>query len=479
MRPEDLDLPEGVADILHEEGIREFYPPQAQAIPFALDGKNLMVAIPTASGKSMIAYLAAIKHVLVRGGKVLYIVPLRALASEKYEDLRKFERLGIKVDVSSGDLDSPDPQLENFDIIVATSEKADALLRHQSHWLQRISLVVADEVHLIHDRGRGPTLEVTLAKFRRFNPDLQIIALSATIRNSREVADWLNAEHISSNWRPTPLKEGVFLDGTVKFTDNSVRKIPQRTDPIWSLISDSIQEGGQCLVFVNTRRSTETLAAKYAPLMKEVANDPPIGDVSLLTEDEGEPTTIGVRLKGCVSKGIAFHNAGLTNEQRRFVENNFKIGRIKCIVATPTLAAGINLPARRVIIRDVTRFEDGGSVSIPVLELKQMCGRAGRPRYDPYGEAILLAKDEDERQFLMENYLLNEPEEDLFQVGERTGAPEPCALDLRHRGGIGKGLPDGLPELDLLRPSDHHGRPGRGRGQCARVPGKRGDAQDR
>jgi len=417
MKVSELDLPDGVAEVLEEEGITDLYPPQAKAAPLALDGRNLMLAIPTASGKSLIAYLAALKHVLEHRGKVLYIVPLRALATEKYEDLKKFERLGIKVDMSSGDLDSPDPKLENFDIIVATSEKADSLLRHQGHWLSHISLVVADEVHLLHDPGRGPTLEVTLAKFRKLNPGLQIIALSATIKNSKEVADWLNAEHIASTWRPTPLKEGVHLDGTVYFTDNTKRIIPQEKEPLWGLVKDSILEGGQCLVFVNTRRSTETLAAKLAPLMKEVMPEGPVEGVDRIIEDQGEPTTVGKRLSACVKRGIAFHNAGLSNEQRRFVETSFKKGTIKCIVATPTLAAGINLPARRVIIRDVHRYENGGNVSIPVLEIKQMCGRAGRPRYDPYGEAILLAKEEEEKTFLMDNYLLSEPEEIYSKLG--------------------------------------------------------------
>jgi len=417
MRVDELDLPEGVAELLRDEGIVELHPPQAKAVPYALDGRNLVVAIPTASGKSLIAYLAALKQVLERGGKVLYIVPLRALAAEKYDDLRRFERLGLKVAMSAGDLDSPDPQLDNFDIIVATSEKADSLLRHQSSWLHSISLVVADEVHLIHDPDRGPTLEVTLTKFRKFNPDLQVIALSATIKNSKEVADWLNAEHVTSTWRPTPLKEGVFLDGTIRFTDNTKRNVPARKEPLWSLIADSIAEGGQCLVFVNTRRSTETLATKFAPLMKEVMPEAELEGEDDLVEDQGEPTSVGRRLRSCVKKGIAFHNAGLTNEQRRFVESNFKKGKIKCIVATPTLAAGINLPARRVIIRDVTRFEAGGTVSIPVLEIKQMCGRAGRPRFDPYGEAILMAKDEDELRFLMDNYLLNDTEEIYSKLG--------------------------------------------------------------
>ncbi len=417
LKVSELDLPEGVAEVLKEDGITELYPPQAKAISYALAGKNLMLAIPTASGKSLVAYLAALKHVLERGGKVLYIVPLRALASEKYDDLKRFEKLGVKVDMSSGDLDSPDPQLDNFDIIVATSEKADSLLRHQSNWLSHITLVIADEVHLIHDPGRGPTLEITLTKFRKFNPDLQVIALSATIKNSKEVADWLNAEHVSSTWRPTPLKEGVYLDGVVNFIDNTKRKVPPGKDPVWALVKDSILEGGQCLIFVNTRKSTETLATKFAPLMKEVMAEKQLEGDEKIIEDQGEPTSIGKRLSACVRKGIAFHNAGLSNEQRRFVESNFKKGNIKCIVATPTLAAGINLPARRVIIRDVDRFEDGGKVAIPVLEIKQMCGRAGRPRYDPYGEAILLAKDEEGMRFLMDNYLLNDSEDIYSKLG--------------------------------------------------------------
>jgi helicase len=422
MKLEELGLPPGVAEVLMEEGITSLYPPQEKAVPLALKGKNLFLAVPTASGKSLVAYLAALKHVLERGGKALYIVPLRALAAEKFEDLRRFEGLGVRVGMSVGDFDSPDPELERYDIIIATSEKADSLLRHRSSWLQKISLVVADEVHLIHDPERGPTLEITLTKFRRFNPELQVIALSATVKNSKELASWLDAEHISSEWRPTPLKEGVYVDGEVHFTDNSKRTIEDQGDPAWSLVRDSIKEGGQALVFVNTRRSTEALAMKMAPLMKEVMPEKIKleGEEDLL-QDHGEPTSIGKKLRACVHKGVAFHNAGLTNEQRRMVEGAFKKGRIKAIVATPTLAAGINLPARRVVIREVYRFEGGmGSVPIPVLEIKQMCGRAGRPKYDKFGEAILIARTEEERSFLFDNYLLGETEEIFSKLGSEN-----------------------------------------------------------
>ena len=147
MQVKDLALPPGVIEILEKDGITELYPPQAEAAPIAVAGKNLVLAVPTASGKSLIAYLAAMKHILERHGKVLYIVPLRALATEKYDDLRKFEPLGIKVGISVGDFDSPDSRLQSYDVVVATSEKADSLLRHQSDWLREVTLVVADEVH--------------------------------------------------------------------------------------------------------------------------------------------------------------------------------------------------------------------------------------------------------------------------------------------------------------------------------------------
>ncbi|MCE5296598.1 MAG: DEAD/DEAH box helicase [Euryarchaeota archaeon] len=420
MKVEELNLPAGVAEVLIADGINELYPPQEKAVPIALSGKNLVVAVPTASGKSLIGYLAATRHVLEKGGKVMYIVPLRALAAEKFDDLKKFEPLGIKVSMSVGDYDEPDKHLRNADVIVATSEKADSLLRHRGEWLSSISLVVADEVHLINDPGRGPTLEVTLAKFRRYNPGIQIIALSATVGNSKELAKWLGAEHISSKWRPVKLKEGVYSDEIVRFTDNTKRKVPHDEDPVWSLIKDSLTGGGQCLVFVNTRKSTESLAAKYSKLMKDFAATAPEESDLKDIDGEVEHTSMARSLKACLKKGIAFHHAGLTNDQRRYVESNFKKGMIKVIIATPTLAAGINLPARRVIIRDVYRFEDGGNVPIPVMEIKQMCGRAGRPRYDTEGEAIVVAKNEDNASFIFDNYLLADSEDIFSKLGQET-----------------------------------------------------------
>ncbi|TET91634.1 MAG: DEAD/DEAH box helicase [Methanomassiliicoccales archaeon] len=421
MKPSELGLGKDVADILQSQGIKELYPPQEESIGPALSGKNVVLAMPTASGKSLVAYLAIVKSVL-KGGKALYIVPLRALASEKYDDLKAFEKLGIKVAISIGDFDSPDPTLEKFDVIIATSEKADSLLRHRAHWIERLTVVVADEIHLMNDGGRGPTLEITLSKLKQINPKAQIVALSATIKNSQEIADWLKAEHIQSDWRPVPLKEGVYYDEAIQFSDNSKREIAARGEKIDSLVADSLKEGGQCIIFVNTRRSSEAMASRLkrytesSQTREEMKKSTDLARKIMRKQDE--PTSIGYKLSRCVENGCAFHHAGLTNDQRKLIEVNFRNGVIKCVAATPTLAAGINLPARRVIIRDLTRFDENfGNVPIPVLEIKQMSGRAGRPQFDKEGEAVLIAKKKNDVPFIMENYLLGEPERIESKLG--------------------------------------------------------------
>ncbi len=414
VRIADLGLDPRVAAILEEQGMTELYPPQADAIGPALAGKSLVLAIPTASGKSLVAYLAILRSVL-NGGKALYIVPLRALASEKHEDLKAFEPLGVKVGLTMGDYDRIDPSLERFDVIIATSERADSLLRHRTSWLKALTVVVADEVHLINDFDRGPTLEVTLAKLRQVNPSAQVIALSATIGNSEEIAAWLGAEHVTSEWRPVPLRTGVFFDGKVRFSDATESEIEGDGDGVTALVTDVIAGRGQALVFVNTRRATESLARKLAGTVKKLLTEREREVLGKFAEEliagQEESTSMAARLGKCLEGGTAFHNAGLMNEQRNLIESQFRKGRLKCIVASPTLMMGVNLPARRVIVRDLNRFDvNYGFTPIPVLEVKQMCGRAGRPKYDTVGEALLIAKDEDDVDELIEDYFLSPPE---------------------------------------------------------------------
>ena len=401
--------------LLEADGIASLYPPQAMAAGPVLAGESVLLACPTASGKSLVAYLALLRA--ARAGRTgLYLVPLRALAHEKAEELEKFAELGLKVGISIGDFDLPPEKLEQLDVLVATSEKADSLLRRGSPWLDRLGVVVADEVHLLRDPDRGPTLEVSLTRLRRAYPHLQVVALSATVRNSEEVAEWLEARHIQSAFRPVPLKMGVYYDGRITFTDLSSREVPAPGEPVPRLVRTVVQEGGQALVFVNSRRASEqvaeslvaTVRALMSPEDRERARAA-AAELSAVSDEETE----GIRrLSGLLPHGVAFHNASLTNPERRVVERAFRDRALKALVATPTLAAGINLPARRVIVRDTSRYDDhlGLQAPIPAMEVHQMLGRAGRPRFDPVGEALLLARSPDDEDRLLDDYLSAPPE---------------------------------------------------------------------
>lgn len=388
-------------------GITELYPPQAACVEAGLfAGKNLLIAIPTASGKTLVAEMA-MHHQVGRGGKCLYIVPLRALASEKFEE---FSGKGLRVGIATGDFDRRDEYLGRNDIIVATSEKVDSLLRNRTPWLAEVTLLVIDEVHLIDDPSRGATLEMVIAKLRHKNPAIQIIALSATIGNPGDLAGWLGAELVESDWRPVDLREGVFFWNGIRFADRD-REVERRSKyEDLDLVLDTVAEGGQCLVFVSSRKNAEAFAKRAASGLK-LKNPILAGYADKLRSSAS--TDMGKTLAACVAQGAAFHHAGLAREERQIVEAGFREGQIRVIASTPTLAAGLNLPARRVIVRDYLRFNAGeGMVPIPVREYRQMAGRAGRPHLDPYGEAVLIAKSEEMVDELFDCYI-NAPAEDV------------------------------------------------------------------
>ena len=417
----DLSIPEDVKQFLILKGIKELYPPQADAINTGvLEGKNLVLASPTASGKTLIAELCALKHVIERRGKVLYLSPLRALAWEKFEGFEEYNNIKkpgggkIRVGVSTGDLDSKSPWLEDYDIVITTNEKCDSLLRHRNPWMGNVTLVIADEVHLIGDE-RGPTLEIALARLRQMNPEMQVLALSATIKNADEVAEWLKAQCVTTEWRPTKLYEGVAHGNTVIFRDGTVKRLrPLNTQDALNIAMNSVLDGGQALIFVESRRRAESMAREAAIALSGTQSRKTQADLDGLASEievHGEKTSLTDSLSLAVAKGASFHHAGLNTEHRRIIERAFKAGALRILTATPTLAAGVNLPARTVVIGNYKRFVAGyGMYPITVLEYKQMSGRAGRPQYDPYGEAILIASSSDEQDQLMENYILADPE---------------------------------------------------------------------
>jgi helicase len=422
LKIEELSIPDAVKQVIVNSGITTLYPPQEEAIKAgALESRNLVLASPTASGKTLVAELCALKHILEKNSKVLYLTPLRALANEKFEEFKKYSTIykpngrRISVGISTGDYDSSAPWLERYDIIITTNEKADSLLRHRLKWIDEISLVVADEVHLLNESERGPTLEVVLARLMQINPDAQILALSATVKNADELAEWLKAESITTEWRPVALKEGVLLNNEAQFKDGSALKLDKHnTNSAINLAIHTIKASGQVLIFATTRQSSARLAQNAAADVEALLSKPLKRSLDRLAEEissAGEKTRISDLLADLVRHGVAFHHAGLGGSHRRLIEKAFREGKIKILTATPTLAFGVNLPARIVVISDYRRYEPGyGYYPISVLEYKQMCGRAGRPKYDRIGESLLIAKTEDERDYLIESYVLAQPE---------------------------------------------------------------------
>lgn len=422
-------FPPQAQDIFARSRIKELYPPQKDAVNAGvLDGKNLLLCVPTAAGKTLIAELCMLKSILKNNGRCLYIVPLKALASEKFEDFQtKYSSLGINVGMATGDFDTSEKLLSRFQILIATAEKVDSLLRARAKWLiDSLSVVVLDEIHFINDDSRGPTLEILTARIRQLNPKAQILALSATVKNAPELAKWLNAELVQSIWRPIPLKEGVFYNQEIVFHKSAVRQVREEpADDIGKLSVDTIKSKGQVLIFVNSRKSSQAACREIASPVGKLLTPEEKKELAALSAEiigsASEATKVCRKLGDAVKNGVAFHHAGLRTEQRKLIEQNFKKNLIKVICSTPTLAAGVNLPARRAVIRDVKRFESGlGSAFIPVSEYKQCAGRAGRPQYDEYGEAVLIAKTSGELKSLFDRYIKAEPEPVLSKLGNEA-----------------------------------------------------------
>lgn len=247
--------------------------------------------------------------------------------------------------------------------------------------------MVVDEVHVLGDEKRGPRLEGAMARFMSFNPRVRVIALSATIPNAEELGNWLQASLIRSEWRPVPLKEEVFLAA------KGDREIIER-------VEKEVEEGSQVLVFVNTKRGSASFARKIAAHLTVSSKE--LGELA-------ERVDIGVDdLSDLVRHGVAYHNSWLHPAQRKAIEESFrsKGAGLKVICCTPTLAMGVSLPAKMVLIRNYRFFTLGrGNEPMPVCWVKQVFGRAGRPEHDKYGIGLIVARSEDEREEIEDFYI--------------------------------------------------------------------------
>lgn len=315
-------------------------------------GFSAVLQMPTGSGKTWLAQ-QAIGQSITRGFRAVYLSPLRALADELATDWQK-EFGDVSVGVFTGDYGRPGRSLpvsySDAKVLIMTPERLDACTRswrpHWS-WMPEVDWLVVDEIHMLGDGNRGSRLEGTISRFKRLNPFCRVLGLSATLGNREELADWLEGVELDSDWRPVPLEWKV-----VRY-----RKPEEKPALLAGEINRILQEGGQSLVFVQSRRRSEQVAG-------------------------------WLREQGLDAR---HHHAGLDHSQRRKVERTFRENSTRILVATATLEMGLNLPARQVVLYDLQGFDGVGFESLPVNTVWQRAGRAGRPGLDDSGEAVLLA----------------------------------------------------------------------------------------
>ncbi|MEB2837119.1 MAG: DEAD/DEAH box helicase [Desulfurococcales archaeon] len=399
-----------VAELLKLLGVKRLYPVQEEAVRAGVTrGESLVVSAPTASGKTLVALMAIVSALEGGGGRAFYAAPLRSIALEKYRSFRVLERLGFSVRVSVGDLERG---LPGADVVITTYEKLDSSIRNDPGILGGLRVVVVDEVHYVADPKRGPLLEGLLARLLSLGERPQIVALSATIPNAGELAEWLGAKLVSSTWRPVPLREGVLDSGEIVYADGSRRPVERPTGkPYVDLVADLAGEGGHALVFAQSRRRAIQMAKQASKARSMLYYDEAKArEWARRIASSGAPAPIREELAELVSRGVAFHHAGLGNELRSLVEDAFRDGALAAIYATPTLAAGVNLPARRVVVAEYLRYEHGFRRPISVAEYKQLAGRAGRPGLDEYGEAVIVPQGRDSPEDILDRYVRGEPE---------------------------------------------------------------------
>lgn len=381
--------------------IKEFNPAQKAVIEsgYLEDKSNYIISIPTASGKTVLGILPALKTIL-NGGKAIYAAPLLSIQNEKVKEFKAFEEHGIKVGKHPS----------NSDLSVMVFESFDALTRFSWNVLREVDTLIIDEFHMIGEYSRGPTLESAITRAKIINPSLRIIALSATLKNIDEIEQWLDGKTVEHNYRPVPLNKEV-LDAEMFNTKN-------KNDVIVKIVEKAIEDNSQALSFVSTRRFTESLATYVAKKIdKKTTKEQKqkfkqVADKLLeVPKKKGSlPTTTCLKLAEAAEKGVVFHHAGLFNEQKEIIEDEFRKGNILMITATPSLMYGVNLPSKYVVIRDHTRWTSNGPASIPVFDYEQMSGRAGRPQYDDVGYSYLVSKTMDEAFDLEARYVNGEIE---------------------------------------------------------------------
>lgn len=428
---ESLGAPPELVEVWNEH-VRELTDVQERALRAgALDGQtNLLVVAPTSSGKTFVGELAATSSAYTRRQHAIFIVPFRALADEHYDLFR--ERYGdlLSVVISTSDWTEFDNDIRagSFNLAVMTYEKLMSFLIQQPDLIGRCTALVVDEVQLLSDGERGADLEVLLTQVMLAENAPQVIALSASLDDVNRLDVWLRATLASSAERPIPLTQCVCApsgsavvlgaDGTPE-----VRRLasPQadREGLVTALTQRFLAEGKQVIVF----RSTVAKVVETARSLR--ARLPAAGVDQLINErlNALDDSDVVNDLRLCLASGVGFHNADLTHPERRLTEDAFRSGHARALVATTTLAMGVNLPSDVVIVADSTRHvpaRGGWNIrNISVAEYRNASGRAGRLGQRTAGYAVLIAENDVEQRQLVSAYLLGHVEPVESQIPKR------------------------------------------------------------
>ncbi|XP_005896144.2 DNA polymerase theta isoform X1 [Bos mutus] len=423
-------LPTAVLEKYHSFGVKKMFEWQAECLLLGqvLEGKNLVYSAPTSAGKTLVAELLILKRVLEMRKKALFILPFVSVAKEKKYYLQSlFQEVGIKVDGYMGST-SPTRHFSSLDIAVCTIERANGLINRliEENKMDLLGMVVVDELHMLGDSHRGYLLELLLTKIcyitqksASCQADLaiplsnavQIVGMSATLPNLELVASWLNAELYHTDFRPVPLLESIKIGNSIY--DSSMKLVREfqpmlqvkgDEDHVVSLCYETVRDNHSVLLFCPSKKWCEKLADIIAREFYSLHHQaeglvrsselPPVmleqkGLLEVMGQLKRSPSGLDSVLQKTVPWGVAFHHAGLTFEERDIIEGAFRQGQIRVLAATSTLSSGVNLPARRVIIR--TPIFSGRLLDI--LTYKQMVGRAGRKGVDTVGESILVCKN--------------------------------------------------------------------------------------
>ncbi|KAG1663141.1 Helicase POLQ-like [Nymphon striatum] len=438
-------LPGKVADLLfHNRKINKLYDWQHKCLelPEISRGKNLIYSLPTSGGKTLVAEILIMKQILCRKKNCIFVLPYVTIVQEKVRDLSPFAvDLNFIVEEyasNKGPL-PPIKRRKSNCVYIATIEKACSLVNSliELKRLDEIGLFVIDELHMIGESGaRGARLETMLAKVKFISGKTQIIGMSATLGNTKDLQSFLSAEVFCEDFRPVQLKEFVKIDDELwefkkelepdlqfqnsrqfNFAYTSEMK---KLDPDYLMgLVKEIVPLNSCLIFCPTKKSCENVATLVCKLldrdiMKHRYEDKKALYKALLNEGNGKMCSI---LRFTLAFGVAYHHAGLTIDERRLLEEGYSNGILCCLFCTSTLAAGVNLPAKRVIIRSPYI----GSSFLNNSRYKQMVGRAGRAGFDSSGESILIIKPSEKKKTL-----------DLLQEPVQT-----CKSNLMYEGGKG------------------------------------------